>query len=315
MIPDPLDAAFAAMGNNQAGLLLQPELDRFGYAKDLASMRALADEHGDAFWGANLYNVWLSALRALSPGSDGEGPLEIARTEPWGRRLLNTQLASWAELRHDTILYVKQSYTAGAVCEFPDALVEPNPAFFARIERFAQQGAAIAGELRFGQADLGQRVRDYFANLGQVAGLLREMAEHQRDGQPFTQTHLQFINETVRIQNICGGGWVEGWYAKLFFNPSDAIEFEPTIADVHTQPTDAGGAEVGRILHVGTGFARLMVVTAKTCQGPRAYVGLASSYFEVVTEDWKRLDDPSWEKQLMEATPAEVPWMSDLVVR
>ena len=28
---------------------------------------------------------------------------QIAKTEAWGRRLLNTQLASWAELRHDTI--------------------------------------------------------------------------------------------------------------------------------------------------------------------------------------------------------------------
>jgi len=27
---------------------------------------------------------------------------------------------------------------------------------------------------------------------------------------------------------------------------------------------------VGNVLHVGTGYARLMVVTANTCEGPKA---------------------------------------------
>ena len=49
---------------------------------------------------------------------------------------------------------------------------------------------------------------------------------------------------------------------------------DPTIADVHTAPTDAGGNDVGWVLHVGTGFPRLMVVTAETCTGPRAYAAL-----------------------------------------
>ena len=314
MMPDPLDAAFAALGNNQAGNLLEPDLRKYGYASDLAAMRVLADDHGEGFWGANLYNTWLAALRTLSPQATAPGgPLEVASTEAWGRRLLNTQLASWAELRHDTVLYVKQSYTAGAVCEFPDALVEPNPAFFAKLAIYAQQGLdvvkALTGETTGMVA--------YFTRLGEVAALLREMAEHQRDGKPFTQTHMAFINETVRIQNVCGGGFVEGWYASLFFDRGEALKFEPTIADVHTQPTDEGGGEVGRVLHVGTGYARMMVVTAKTCAGPRAYVGLASSYFEVITKDWKRMDDPEWEKQLMPGAtpPSEVRWMADLIAK
>ena len=64
---------------------------------------------------------------------------------PWGRRMLNTQLASWAQLRHDTILYVKQSYTSGVACEFPDAYVDPYPAFYARLQAFAQAGQAVTG--------------------------------------------------------------------------------------------------------------------------------------------------------------------------
>jgi hypothetical protein len=313
MMPDPLDVAFAALANNQAAKLLRPQLDSFRYTPALAAMRLLADDHGDPFWNENLYNVWLSALRALSAGGQA-GPLEVSRTEAWGRRIINTQLASWAELRHDTILYAKQSYTAGPVCEFPDALVEPNPPFFARLEVLAGAGGAVVRDLGL-PAGTAEATRNYFIRLGEVAGLLREMAEYQRDNKPFTQTHMQFINQTVKIQAVCGGGYAQGWYADLFFDPSSAIKFDPTIADVHTQPKDQGGNDVGRVLHVGTGPARLMVVTANTCQGPRAYAGLASSYFELITDNYKRLDDPTWAQQVRVLRPPEVPWMSDLVAR
>ncbi len=71
----------------------------------------------------------------------------MTKTEAWGRRLLSTQLASWAELRHDTLLYAKQSYTGGDTCEFPDAYVDPYPAFYARIAELAQHGVEIVGAL------------------------------------------------------------------------------------------------------------------------------------------------------------------------
>ena len=97
-------------------------------------MRVLVDAHGDGFWGGtSTTSGWAPCARCPARGAEAERAAGVARTEAWGRRMLNTQLASWAELRHDTILYAKQSYTGGASCEFPDALVDPNPAFFARL--------------------------------------------------------------------------------------------------------------------------------------------------------------------------------------
>jgi hypothetical protein len=318
MMPNPLDVAFAALGNNQARVLLGQELDRYPYAPDLAAMRVLVDDHGADFWNANLYNGWLGALRSLSRAGAGQtAPLEVAGTEAWGRRILNTQLASWAELRHDTILYAKQSYTAGPSCEFPDALVEPNPDFFGKLNAFATKGQQIT-------ASLGLRAEgDYFVHLGTVAGMLMEMAQYQEKGTPFTPTLLAFINETVAVQTFCGGARATGWYPKLFFGVN-STEFAPTIADVHTQPKDEEGKDIGRVLHVGTGYARMMVVTANTCTGPRAYAGLASSYFEEITDHYKRLDDPTWAARFGSkgafgwndnglAPAADVPWMVDLV--
>lgn len=323
MMPNPLDVAFAALGNNQAFGLLESEQRNYAYTPDLQKMRLLVDAHGADHWSMNLYNLWLGSLRALSPRADliaapGEAGLPaVAATEAWGRRLLNTQLASWAELRHDTILYVKQSYTSGATCEFPDAYIDPYPEAFAQLTQFADEGAALIQTLNFGNATyLQERFVTYFAQLREVTSMLEAMAEQQRNGTPFTAEQMAFINQAVAIQMGCGDpAGVEGWYANLFFNPVNGVAFDPTIADVHTQPTDEGGSPVGRVLHVGTGMPRLMVVTVDTCSGPRAYAGLASSYFEVVTEDFDRLDDIRWSEQLGQTTPADVPWMQDLVVR
>lgn len=319
MMPDPLDAAFAALGNDQAGALLGDSLRRYGYARDLHAMRVLADAHGDAYWNANLYNRWMASLRTLSPRAAmdpaaAQGLPTVARTEAWGRRILNTQLASWAELRHDTLLYAKQSYTTGAVCEFPDAYVEPYPAFWSALGEYARRGEEVVATLDLA-APLGDRVRAYFPRLREVAGRLRDMAESQRAGRAFTAEQMAFINEAVSVQTICGSATSMGWFPRLYFNNASATDFDPTIADVHTQPTDESGNPVGRVLHVGTGSPRLMVVTVETCNGPRAYAGLASTYLERVTERYDRLTDERWAEAIRAQNPADPPWLAPVVTR
>ncbi|WP_437828560.1 DUF3160 domain-containing protein [Sorangium sp. So ce1153] len=320
MMPNPLDVGFAALGNDQAGLLLGSELGQFRYAPDLHMMRVLVDAHPADFWSKNLYNRWLVALRELSPAralADTEGLPEVAKTEAWGRRLLNTQLASWAELRHDTLLYAKQSYTGGATCEFPDAYVDPYPAFYARIAELAEHGGKVVETLDLSSAPwLAEAVPAYFTRLHHVATTLGEMATNERAGLPLTQEHLDFINQSVKIQMGCGSPeGAEGWYAELFFNVIEGVTQDPTIADVHTQPTDEVGSPVGRVLHVGTGLPRLMVVTADPCGTPRAFVGLASSYFEKITEDFARMTDEEWAGAIRVTRPDDVAWMKDLVSR
>jgi hypothetical protein len=124
LMPNPLDVAFAALGNDQAAPLLRGELEGLNYAPSLGKIRQVVEWHDASYWESSIYTLWVSALRELSAGKVDASPLPaIARTEPWGRRLLNTQLASWAELRHDTLLYAKQSYTGIPACEYPDGYV------------------------------------------------------------------------------------------------------------------------------------------------------------------------------------------------
>ena len=151
MLPSTFDAAFAALGNTHAVPLLAAELGKYkNYPAALHRSRLLADNHEPAFWSGSLYHAWLGTLRAMSPepnlnapAAGGPGLPGVARTQAWSRRVLNTQLASWAELRHDTLLYAKQSYTGYPVCEFPDAYVDPYPEMWKALVAYAQRGKQI----------------------------------------------------------------------------------------------------------------------------------------------------------------------------
>jgi len=324
MLPNPLDVAFAALGNDQALPLLKPELEQFsGFPGALEASRILSDAHGPDFWNANLYNLWLSSLRALSPGAGAGKPgstgmPQVTGTNAWGRRILNTQLASWAELRHDTLLYAKQSYTGVPGCDYPDAYVDPYPEFYAKLRLFAERGIALADLLEASLSGGYGTVRSYFTKLGSTLTTLEGMAQNQREGTPFNADQMAFINRAVRITPDVDGCAVidvpDGWLADLYFNPETSIELSPTIADVHTQPADENGGSVGRVLHVGAGYPRLMVTTVDSCQGPRAYVGVAFAYHEQVTQDFERLTDEIWATRLRASPPpADVPWMAPVL--
>jgi Protein of unknown function (DUF3160) len=315
IMPSPLDVAFAAIGNDQALGLLGSELDdQPGLTGGLASMRLLIDAHPQEYWDSSLYTSWLGALRALSPEAEPRTDVPaVARTEWWGRRLLSAQLASWAQLRHNNVLYVKQSYTSGAACEYPDAYVDPYPEFFRGMARFGVRAQELLEELSL-PTDLSKKVRDYFARVAEINGTLAEMAELQRTGMPHGAAHMAFINRAVNANINCDGAILghTGWYADLHFDPIQAVEFDPSITDVHT---DIGGdLPVQRepsVLHVGTGRPRTIVVTVDSCQGPRAYAGMVSAYHELVEPGLNRLTDEEWKTRVEEAQ--DVSWFAPLM--
>ena len=61
----------------------------------------------------------------------------------WQDKQLNTALGSWAELKHDTLLYAKQAYAGIGGCGWPAPpppviarnYVEPVPEAFAQCRR------------------------------------------------------------------------------------------------------------------------------------------------------------------------------------
>src|SRR5690606_6417502 len=143
----------------------------------------------------------------------------VARGEAWSRRILSTQLAAWAQLRHDTILYAKQSYTVSSSCEFPDAYLEPYPQRCFAVARYAALGRSVISELQFPPSaqSMGQDMATYFENTGRIATLLGEMAEAQRTGMPHSAEQIAFINQAIRVQSGGSGPPLHtGWYKDLY---------------------------------------------------------------------------------------------------
>jgi len=81
-------------------------------------------------------------LRALLKASPETAPA-FMQSEAWARKQLNAALGAWAELRHDTILYIKQSYTSAPRGLFqsppPLAYLEPCPQVYDRLGAMVAQ--------------------------------------------------------------------------------------------------------------------------------------------------------------------------------
>jgi hypothetical protein len=322
MMPNPLDVAFAALGNSGAADLLADDLKAHpGYPQALHQARTLVDQHEAGYWTESLYTAWLGAMRAASPdwGAAANPQAQpIVATQAWTKRILQMQLASWAELRHDNLLYAKQSTTGIPVCEFPDAYVEPIPALWHALADFGNRGVALLAELGLASGS-SSGAAAYFTSLASTATMLEAMALQQEQGVAFTADQMAFINQAVEYKTESVGCTTlkrpAGWYPNLFYARDLSDQQDTLVADVHTQATDEAGNTVGKVLHVGTGFPRLMVVTFDTCSGPRAYAGIVSAYYETVTKDFDRLTDERWTTQIGATPPAEVPWLADLVLR
>jgi hypothetical protein len=321
LMPSPLDVASTVFHNPAAEMLLAPELQRFGYRDVLTTIRADWKQEGPALAEKNIYHGWLRALEELSPDAERDSKLPATfRSEPWQRRMLDTQLASWAELRHDTVLYAKESYTVSLLCEYPDGYVEPYPAFFASVERMAELARKLSAELDFRkEKPLQDSVVAYFGKLAATSAQLRGMAERERESKPLTSDQVDFLNKAVSYHSHSGGCttiWTpEGWYADLYYDRDDVETPEPVVADVHTQPTDEDGNPVGRVLHVATGYPRLITVRIETCKGPQIFQGMVSSYHETITGNFERLTDEAWVERLRKEPPEDPAWLKDLVVK
>lgn len=303
-LPSPLDAAYATLGNNHAYTLLEPELKQYDYGEALRAFRKQTDELPEQTWNQNLYNAWLGSLRELSPPSEPDPRLPSAmKSQAWAERLLSTQLTSWAHLRHNTLLYAKQSYSVSIVCEFPDVYVEPYPEFWRGLERLARRGEDAAKLI--GQVDThqGERAARFFERYARASARLGVMAERQLQGKPVTREDLAWMNEMIQLQQVrvgggCGGGGghleerIVGWLRELHYQPWSAEEYRVSIADVHTDPENL------RVLHVGTGTPRTLVVIVDGPGEPRAFVGLTGSFYEKVTEGMQRLTNTEWERML-----------------
>lgn len=311
-LPDPLDVMYA-LGDDRAAAHLGDDLAEYGYGGHLAALRQQIDGFAPSYWQTPIYNQWLGLIRALNAPTTGAQYPQALRTAAWADKTLQTQLASWAQLRHDNLLYVKQSFTTmEAVCEYPAGYVEPYPAFYAALADFGRAGHAVAEQLtppaQFEAANaVRQRALDYFGSVQFVAARLQTLAEKELRMEPFSAEEEAFLKSIVKRQEIanfegCAGPAFEdlwdGWYLSLFFAKDDN---PAVIADVHTNPTNDPSSALypPRVLHVATGPVVPLYLLVDTPSGTGLFVGPAFTYFELVEagdaqQPPARLNDEEW---------------------
>jgi len=291
--PRGLDV-MAVLGSDEALAILERERDTdyISYNKALKDLVATFESFTEEEWNKNLYWSWLYTLKSLL-GSYGQGYPAFMQGTPWQDKQLNAALASWAELRHDTILYAKQSYTAGctSVPPRPDrGYVEPVPEFYNRLRALTQMTRVGLDDMNV--LDSAQRSR--LQGLENVLGRLAGISIAELEGRELSGEDYDYIE---------GFGYV---LRPLVEDLSDDKGARTTlIADVHTD------INTYRVLEEGVGYVKLIVAAYLAPDG-RIVLGAGPvfSYYEFKWPMNDRLTDEKWTEMLEKGEqPPEPDWV------
>jgi len=301
LMPEGLDV-MAALGSSRARTLLDANPVNAGaanYAAQSAKMRAEVAAMDDSAWHANLYASWLWTLQALLTPVP-EGSPSFMRNEAWTDKSLATALGSWAELKHDTVLYGKQS---GAECGGGDeppvirGYVEPNVELYARL-RFLTQSSRD-GLVSCGLVETDGAVDTAFQSFDDLLAFLQRVSEKEFRNEALTREEYDQIRyfgaqlEGLTLSVIDEG--LSGWYELQ----TEADKDMALVSDVHT-----GGPNV---LEAGIGHANTIFVIAPVAGRLQIMRGAVFSYYEFAHPAADRLTDEAWQGMLKRRTAPKSP--------
>lgn len=308
LFPSTLDVLFS-IGNSASAQLLIDELNVFHYSTNLAALRYLIDHYDQNFWESSIYNYWLNSIRKLNPPEDRSTFPEFMKTAAFWQQKMNTQLASWTELRHDNLLYAKQSYTGGTVCSYPYSFVEPFPEFYSTLKDYSNEALNYFTSLNFPDPAIKNKIIYYFGRCKGITDTLKIICEKELAGIPFNSGEQAFLAGMI-YQTGQSGVSLDGWYPNLFYDDvfrgewgyEGLMESDHIVADIHTTPTNCSGGSIGAISHVGTGNINLGVFITENHLGElTAFVGPVMSYYEYRTTNFLRLTDDEWENTYLQS--------------
>lgn len=350
-VPSALDIVFSIFGNNQVVPELAARISRTNlvfadgraywrdgrkYQHNLAAVKNTIDRQPAAAWRNNIYNHWLGCLRELSAPTTGPQYPEAMRTRQWALKTVNTQLASWTQLRHDTILYAQQSYTPIILCAYPDGYVEPRPAFWSRMREMSAATREVMVPL---SANGNFTYTHYFEGPPYVTNIvvsgetmhsnrlalmdrfistldtLKAISEKEWNRVSLSADESLFLQRLVEF-NYVGERTYTGWYPALFYEPgSEYLPPDPRIrpkgdnkgsdywdalvTDVHTDPQDVIAGDPGSILHEGVGNVHLLMISVDCGPGDKAvYAGPVLSHYEFELGPTTRKTDSQWKNEV-----------------
>lgn len=304
---------FAAMGVSPAEQILIEEGQQWKDFKPmLTKMKTRMQEIN---WDETIATQWMNALKVVSDKADNQ-PYFMGTPE-WDKKNLNAMLASWAELKHDAILYAKQPF--GAECGgggLPDPVVmgyvEPNVGFWKKAIELLDNTSKLLKE----QGMLTEKVDDATTRIREEAEFLLRTSEKELRGETLVEEEYDQIK--------CMGATFENISLDLLRQPNQSLmgwddvqgadKKVALIADVYT--ANAKNNPDKSVLFEGVGLADeiYVIVEIEGC----LYIarGAVLSYREFTQPmDLQRLTDEEWQKQLEQEPRKGVPdWMKSILV-
>ena len=238
-------------------------------------------------WKQNLYWRWLYALLPLLEENKDTNLPCFMQSPAWIDKELQTVLGSWTELRHDTILYAKQSYTMAGKGMPPEpkltyGYVEAYPEVYARLEEMMRDLRNNLIALDLAIEGIPKKIKEFEELLNK----LKIISEKEIINTPL-------VNEEYKLIWNIGSKLVS---LKEFPSQilekitSDTDEKMEIVADVHTD------VNTGQVLEEGVGSPFNIYVIIYDAQGIRICRGAVFSYYEFKYPMEDRLTDEKWQE-------------------
>ena len=294
----------AVLGSKRALEILEREGDTeyTYYYEQLNKLKEEFSARTSGEWRQNLYWRWLYSLLPLLEDRKEDNIPRFMKNIAWIDKELQTVLGSWAELRHDTILYAKQSYTEMLIApappkrEFTYGYVEPYPEVYARIEEMMTDLRNSLVTLGISPKGVPEKIKE-FENL--LAKLLI-ISEKELNGKELSDQEYKLI-------------WnIGGILASLKRFPHQIMEKITSgtdekmdlIADVHTD------LNTNQVLEEGVGSPFNIYVIVADGKGYRLCRGGVFSYYEFKHPLEDRLTDEKWQQMQEEKKrPVQPNWV------
>lgn len=299
LFPKSLDI-FAILGSNRSKELLKTEADLYpDYFVQREKLEQEFSEYNASTWTQNLYWLWLYSLMPLLYPKGSGFPVYM-QTPAWVDKELYTALGSWTELRHDTILYGKQSYTSfTAVPPEPDqGYVEPNAILYARLASLALMTFNGLKSRNLMPA----LIEDRLDLLHDLLLSLMEISQKELEAQALNESEINLIKEIgERLTTIVNLN--ESKYT------TDVDNRMAIVADVHTDPN------TNQVLEEGVGNPFLIFVVNQVNGELILSRGGTFSYYEFKYPLANRLTDEEWQNILDIGTnvPDLPEWVSSFI--
>jgi hypothetical protein len=229
--------------------------------------------------------------------------------QAWLDKSLTTASGSWAELRHATVLYAKQSYTSttgmscpNSIC-FPQGYVEPNPDVFSRL-------AAMTLFMKSGFDSVGLSSMLPVAKLTSLSALCVELSDIAAQELGNGRLSIsQYCDIAAAYKNLSS---VED-FSQYQVPPSTsttrgADSSTACIVDVHTDPNSS------QVLEVGEGKPMCLYVIVPVEGKLQVCRGAMFSYYEFLHPMSDRMTDAEWQTMLASSKPAMPSWIQEFSI-